>query len=89
MLTGRRVHPDLSGRFTALQPGDYAKNERGHWYGKTPNGHMCNLAGHTITENANGTITAAPSIRVFTIRRDGTNIELWHGYLDNGNWREC
>ena len=37
-----------------------------------------------ITEEADGTITVSPSIAVAT-SADGGNV--WHGYLEHGQWR--
>lgn len=39
---------------------------------------------HTFTENPDGTLTISASIGAGT----GSNY-YWHGYLENGNWREC
>jgi hypothetical protein len=66
-----------------LKPGEYAKGPDGNWYGMTPNEHLAGLAKHDITENPDGTLTVSPSIAVW----EG-NIMVWHGYLENGVWRE-
>lgn len=44
---------------------------------------------HTITDNADGTITVEPSILRYAggPREDGTPDLGWHGYLENGVWR--
>jgi hypothetical protein len=66
-------------------PGSYWNDKRdGEWYGMTPNGHMANLAAHTVTEHEDRTITVSPSILV----NRGMPGE-WHGYLERGVWREC
>lgn len=62
-----------------------AENKR-EWHCVTPNGHGGNLAAHDVTEHEDGTITVSPSILV-TQRREGQDIELWHGYLERGVWR--
>lgn len=67
-----------------MQPGDYSGPWRGMWLLCMPNGDWGSLSsssGHTVTENADGTITVAPSIQVV-----GGN--KWHGYLEQGRWRQ-
>lgn len=54
------------------------------WFCRTPNGHLGTLSRHTVVEHEDSTITVSPSILV----SDGTG-ELWHGFLENGIWREC
>jgi len=87
--------PNEDGWLPNLEPGDYgriAEHRRqeiaGHpataWHAKTPNGYGCNLEGHGVLENPNGTITVTPSIRVSVGER-----ELWHGHLVNGEWKPC
>lgn len=74
-----------------FKPCEYGRAEDGRWHGCTPNGYACNLGAHEIVEHADGTITAAPSIRV-TIPAviDGPpERELWHGFLEHGVWREA
>lgn len=58
------------------------------WYCKAPGGHIGNLGGHDVTEHEDGTITVSPSILIST-RRKGVDVQLWHGYLERGVWREC
>ena len=86
-----------------LQPGEYSyfpapQGEPGnswwpgkpYWYGKTPNGHEACLLNHEITIHEDGTITVSPSILVSTSYDGGkTMVNLWHGYLEHGVWREC
>lgn len=81
-----------------FEPGEYAKLPDGTWMGATPNGHGANLSAHTVVEHEDGTITVAPSILVSrgghhdekgNLVRDDTFVELWHGYLERGVWREC
>jgi hypothetical protein len=67
------------------EPGDYFKDGNGHWRGVVPNGLYCNLAGHTVTEHEDGTITVSPSIKVW----GGADGEEWHGFLERGVWWEC
>jgi hypothetical protein len=75
---------------SVLKENEYAKHPTlNTWYCCTPNGHMGNLAGHTITENENDTITVSPSILVQFTNSKGKKQELWHGYLENGIWRSC
>lgn len=82
---GRRVHPKDDVEVVHMTPGDYGICPvAGHWLGRTPNGHLCNLANHKVTEHDDGTITVAPSILVYA-----GNPNSWHGYLEKGVWREC
>lgn len=78
-MLGKKVEWDSQ----ILKPGEYSKTPDGVWYGCSPNGEMCNLAGHTIVEHEDGTITVSPSIGI------GKNNERWHGYLEHGVWRSC
>ena len=61
-----------------------------YWAVRTPNGHHGNLEKHTVTENADGTITVNPSISVKTSMDGGkTWIEEYHGWLKGGVWTEA
>ena len=65
-----------------MGPCDYAGPWRELWLLCAPNGDWCSLSptsGHTIVENADGTITVSPSIQVNFGAR-------WHGYLKRGVW---
>lgn len=53
------------------------------WMVTTPNGLLGNLAGHTIIEHDDGTISASQSILVTGHDRS------YHGYLERGIWRSC
>lgn len=81
-MQGKRVdaHDD-----PLLAPGEYGIMSNGTWHGCTPNGHGCSLAKHTVIEHEDGTITVSPSILVSDARGE---VELWHGYLERGVWRE-
>jgi len=77
-------------------PGSYGKmpqHDGGSvWYAMSPNGLLANLARHDVTEHADGTITVSPSILVSSrgINKEGVEHKTeWHGYLENGVWREC
>lgn len=60
------------------------------WLGCAPNGHSCNLHGHKVVEHEDCTITVSPSILITTSRDQGkTNVELFHGYLERGVWRDA
>ncbi len=50
--------------------------------------HVCSPP-HTFTENPDGTLTISPSISNLT-RGDtaGETDDGWHGYLENGRWRQ-
>lgn len=87
-MIGQRL-PDDSDWSSKHASGSYWK--RGSiWFAITPNGHLGNLANHTVTEHEDGTITVSPSILVSTTRpKDGNSVQLWHGFLERGIWREC
>ena len=83
LVHGVRVYPDLSreDHFPLLCPGEYRKHGD-TWYAHPPWQHGgANLGGHDVVENADGTITVKPSIRVTS----GNHV--WHGYLEAGVWR--
>jgi len=81
---GKRVELiPQSGGFQLLKPGEYGKWTDGKWFGCTPNDHGCNLSAHDIIEHSDGTITVSPSILV-SDNRDA----VWHGFLEQGIWRE-
>ena len=73
---GRRVH-GFDGPHQ-LMSGEYGKWDD-TWWASTPNGLAANLAGHEVTEHADGTITVSPSILV----TDGAA-----GHLERRVWRE-
>jgi hypothetical protein len=57
------------------------------WLACSPNGHTANLHGHKITEHADGSISARPSIRItISYDRGKTEVELYHGFLTAGEW---
>ena len=56
-----------------------------HWECCTPNELRGNLDAHQVTEHEDGTITVSPSILVET---PGVADATWHGYLEQGVWRE-
>lgn len=65
--------------------GGYGQHES-HWRGKCPTGDIANLDGHDIEIHPDGTITVSPSIAI-SMRVDGEDLMLWHGYLERGVWR--
>lgn len=85
MVKGRRVYDtDL------LERGDYGKHPfNGIWYARAPvDGNMtANLKAHTVIEAPDGTITVSPSIMITYVTKVKTI--TWHGYLEQGFWREC
>ncbi len=84
MMEGKRIYlqdDDLLPIFK--EPGAYGQDKDGHWHCCTPNGLAGNLSNHTVVEHPDGTITVSPSILVWN------NTERWHGFLENGVWREC
>lgn len=62
--------------------GTYWRDDRGIWMGTTPNGLLCSLARHQVTEHDDGSITVSPSILVTDSQK------TWHGFLERGIWRE-
>jgi hypothetical protein len=75
------------------EPGDYGFSiEDGHWIGITPNDHAANLRRHKVTELGDGTITVFPSIAVDSSRMVGGKMmayQVYHGYLEDGVWRNA
>ncbi len=63
-------------------------NQEGVWYCVTPNGAYGCLKNHVVFEHGDGSISVTPSILVTAIL-DGGEKQIWHGYLTNGEWREC
>ncbi len=94
---GRRVYPDpQEPDLKIFEPGDYGfvKEFDGVEYlwftlPVAPDEYgfrmfaRLNPKIHSITVNPDGTVTASPSILVTQGKR------TWHGYLINGEWREC
>ena len=79
-MNGKRVD-NLEG-YHQLAEGEYTKLD-GIWYARPPGYEgVANLSRHTITENADGTITVSPSIMI-----DRGRIDEWHGFLEAGVWR--
>lgn len=87
-MNGCRL-PDESDWSSRHPSGSYWKRG-GTWFAITPNGHLGNLSGHSVTEHEDGTITVSPSILVSTTSPNkGNTVELWHGFLERGVWRGC
>lgn len=57
------------------------------WFLYIPGCGVGNLLNHSVVENKDGTITVSPSILV-TGHKNGEATQV-HGYLENGNWRNC
>lgn len=83
-MKGRRVYPDENGRLV-LAEGDYGKDADGWWNVRPPRsgagfitGPRSDAGDWKVTEHADGTITAEPSI----------NTGQWHGHLVAGEWRQ-
>lgn len=55
--------------------------------GMTPNGHFCRFDGWEVTGPKDAP-TTTPSMLI-TTRRNGLDVELWHGFLTAGEWRSC
>lgn len=82
-MQGRRII-NIGDDGHACQPGDYFRGKDGVWYGRPPGcpNALASLAGHTVTEHDDGTITVSPSILI-------SGAGDWHGFLERGVWREC
>lgn len=82
--------PSNRGPSGVLEAGEYAKDpETGHWFAKSPNGHLADLRLHQVIEHEDGTITVAPSIGIgdeFDLEGRPMN-NLYHGHLERGVWR--
>jgi len=90
IMQGTRLNDNI----TKFNPGEYSKHDDGTWWFKTPNGITAHFSSdiHTVIENPNNTITVSPSILVTSSDPDLTgkyDPRSWHGYLENGIWREC
>jgi len=82
-VLGKRKEPEHDGHLR-LEEGEYGKNPHdGNWYARPPGFYMGNLAAHDVIEHKDGTITVSPSILI----NHGEN--QWHGYLEQGVWRQC
>ena len=85
-MIGRRV-PGFD--WHLWNPGDYGFwFDGGHWVAITPNDHGANLGSHKVVEHDDGTITVSPSIAVSTSRQ-GKPLQVYHGFLECGVWREA
>jgi hypothetical protein len=90
-LQGRRVEnlqeasgPDgfIPGCYWFVEPG-HAKVGRELWL-VDPTGHVGRVPNHTVTEFEDGTVTVSPSI----LTTSSDHGHDWHGYLEQGVWRE-
>lgn len=80
---GEPMHGDGFVYRVVSTPGAYGFTGA-QWWACTPNGLGANLARHTCVANADGTLTVSPSILV----NEGKE-QSWHGFLEQGVWREC
>lgn len=78
-MQGKRVYPNAEGNLI-FAPGDYGKDNDGLWWCRPPRGGSGVLSDHEVVEHEDGTITVSPSILM---------PDVWHGYLEHGNWREA
>jgi hypothetical protein len=93
-MKGRRIADRVCGTLDGVQPGDYWRNAfTGTFYATCPvldpavGLVLASLCSHSIVEHEDGTISVQPSIRV-TGGPGGTK-ELYHGFLENGSWRNA
>ena len=94
----RRYPPDPTEDFPNpipddCQPGDYWIDQATQvWYCQCPNGLFGSLEKHQVTEHEDRTITVSPSIlvKIADSRSEGIHerSRSWHGYLEQGVWRE-
>lgn len=91
-LQGRRVETlaeasgddgFIPGCYWFVEPG-HAKPGRELWF-VDPAGHVGRVPHHTVTEFEDGSITVAPSI----LATAGSHGHDWHGFLEQGVWREA
>jgi hypothetical protein len=77
----------LNDNVTKLERGEYSKQSNGTWFLCLPTGIHATINNEIwkITEHENNTITVTPSINT-TSHNPEYN---WHGYLENGIFREC
>ena len=86
MILGERKQPENGDLL--LKETEYGINPKdGQWYARPPGCQTGGLKRHTVTEHEDGTITVKPSILVEYATK--TSNVSWHGYLENGSWREC
>lgn len=88
-MEGRRIYETEDGNLL-LFDGDYGFSTRaGGGMGRPPGCNAGSFIDHDVTEHEDGTITVSPSIRL-SIMSDvyGELLEVWHGYLERGIWRE-
>lgn len=68
-----------------LKPGEYVYRPGLGWFACTPNGHLADLSMHDCEFNkADNVLSVHPSIAVST--GEG---QVYHGYLENGVWRDA
>ena len=84
-MQGKRVYPDAEDNFFIKENGDFGL-WHGVWYAKSPNGLVAHLGAHQVTEHEDGTITASPSIGIYSSSR--TEFD-YHGFLERGVWRDA
>jgi hypothetical protein len=97
-MKGRRVEFVDPTTDDGLEPGDYYKDDRGHWCVVAPvprdeYGFLltADVSTWTVTEHEDGTITVSPSI--FWGEGGYPNsppewavAHTWHGFLEHGEW---
>ena len=87
-MKGKRLADDID--WSSQNPNGSYWRHQGVWVCITPNGHFGSLRKHQVIEHEDGSITVTPAILVSTVRpKDGQSVELWHGFLERGSWREC
>jgi hypothetical protein len=99
IIRGRRIEHLDHTTDDGIEPGDYWKDDRGHWYVAAPvprdeNGFLltCDVSTWNVTEHEDRTITVSPSIfwgagGYPNSPRDWAEKHTWHGFLEHGEWR--
>jgi hypothetical protein len=90
-MQGRKITWQEAENLRNVQPGNYWFDPRHGWYAACPvpvddDGLitlLADLSCHHVTENDDGTITVSPSILC-----RGGSLE-YHGWLENGAWRNA
>jgi len=96
---GRRAEHKSDCRLSEVEPGEYWKDENGHWWVAAPVPKYDSIAlfdeisTWKITEHEDGTITVTPSIfwgmgGYPNSPPEWAAAHTWHGYLTRGVWRE-
>lgn len=85
-MNGKRVEYPGQHTLDHHQPGNYWRDDWGHWHAVTPNGLFISLENHAVEEHGDGTISVVDSS---ILARGGEQDDVWHGHIRHGVWEEC